>query len=92
MLALVLSMGANAQSKPNFKIDGNRIVTVKTERKAAESVKTSFTFSTGDGVELPVYRTSNGSYYVLRTSKKTGKQYKQYLSKDMKNELDKRIK
>jgi hypothetical protein len=36
-------------------------------------------FIDSKGTKYTVYRTKAGKYFVLRTSKKTGKQYKEYL-------------
>ena len=36
-------------------------------------------FIDSKGVKYPVFKTKEGKYFVLRTSKKTGKQYREYL-------------
>lgn len=49
---------------------------------ARDSVTYSATnekFVDSKGAVYPVYKTKNGKYFVLRTSKKTGKQYREYL-------------
>lgn len=40
---------------------------------------TGKTFTTSKGETFPVYESKNGKLFVIRTSKETGKQYKQYL-------------
>lgn len=59
--------------------DGNfyAIKSSKTTSKAA--TLTSKYYFDSKGVKYSVYVTEKGKYYVLRTSKKTGKEYKQYL-------------
>lgn len=48
--------------------------------KASETAKDSGRkFRTQDGQILPIYQTEKGKFYVIRTSKKTNKQYKSYL-------------
>ncbi len=52
--------------------------------KAAKDSTTTYkatgkTFTTAKGETFPVYESKNGKLFVIRTSKETGKQYKQYL-------------
>lgn len=83
VLALFLFHGAtvNAQeSEPTYKLVGNEIVKVETPK--AKGVKTGYTYKIKD-VIYPVYKSKRGSYYIERTSKKSGKEYKQYLPKEI---------
>lgn len=52
-------------------------VTIETLVKTSE--KTSYTFKTASGEELPVYKSINGKLFVCRLSKKSGSYYKQYI-------------
>lgn len=45
----------------------------------ANAIPTGKTFTTTKGEIYPVYKTKTGKLYVVRTSKKTGNKYKQYL-------------
>lgn len=65
-----------------YKIVGNEIVKTETAKVKAEPTKTRLTH-TVKGVKYPVYQTAKGKYYILRTSKKSGKQYKQYLKTEI---------
>ena len=40
---------------------------------------TGYFYQTSDGTKYPIYMSSTGKCFILRTSAKTGKQYKQYL-------------
>lgn len=42
-------------------------------------VKTQYVFKAKDGKEYPIYISKQGKAFIWRVSKKTGKQYKQYL-------------
>lgn len=46
----------------------------KTEAKV-----TQYTYIDRDGVKYPIYLSSKGKAFIIKTSKKTGKQYRQYL-------------
>ena len=63
------------------KREGN---TFRVEQTTKESdTKTQYTWVDKDGNVYPVFITKRGSCYIFRTSKKTGKEYKQYLPKDI---------
>ena len=69
-------MTINAQDKPKYKVVGNKIV--KVEQAKAQPKKTDLTYKIKDEV-YPVYQTSKGGYFIIRTSKKSGKEYRMYL-------------
>lgn len=57
--------------------------TFKVEQTTKESdTKTKYTWEDKKGNKYPIFITKRGSCYILRTSKKTGKEYKQYLPKE----------
>lgn len=63
------------------KREGN---TFKVEQTAKTSdTQTKYTWEDKGGNKYPIYITKRGACYVLRTSKKTGKEYKYYLPKDV---------
>lgn len=58
--------------------------TFKVEQTAKTSdTQTKYTWEDKKGNKYPIYITKKGACYVLRTSKKTGKEYKYYLPKDV---------
>jgi hypothetical protein len=75
-IALLMAITANAQEKPTYKVVGNKIV--KVEQPKAQATKTDLTYTIKDST-YQVYQTAKGGYYIIRISKKSGKQYKQYL-------------
>ena len=79
-LAVAFFQGAQAQNTVQRDADGNFRAVAKTE--AAKDSTTTFTYTDTKGVIRPVFVGSKGSYYVGRTSKKTGKYYRQYLPKE----------
>lgn len=40
---------------------------------------TKYYYLASDGTKYPIYMSNSGKYFIIRTSNKTGKQYKQYL-------------
>lgn len=57
------------------------------EQAQQQDLPTVYTYTDKEGVIYTIYRSKSGSYYILKVSKKTGKQYKQYLPKEMQEEL-----
>ena len=62
-----------ATAQTTVKLNGNIYEPVKVERDAG-GVATGKTFK-----GLPVMQSKNGKLYIVKTSKKTNRQYKQYL-------------
>lgn len=81
---LCFSTEINAQ---NFKVDGKTIISQKTEKTSSSDVLTTWSYEDSKGESYQIYlhkytRGENiGKYtcYIIKTSKKTGKPYKQYL-------------
>lgn len=62
--------------------------TFKVEQTAkASDTKTKYTWEDKDGNKYPIYITKRGACYIIRTSKKTGKEYKYYLPKDIQDKI-----
>lgn len=65
---------------------GNNFTQV-TAQKQSEATKTRLTYTTAKGEVFPIYLSKKGRAYIVRTSKKTGKEYKQYLGEDISREV-----
>lgn len=44
-----------------------------------EATKTQYTYKDRNGVSYPIYISSKGKCFIIKKSKKSGKQYRQYL-------------
>lgn len=76
MMALIFSIGASAQS---VKKEGNTFVQVTVQKEKQQPTKTKYTFKAKDGKEYPIYVSNKGKAFIVKVSKKTGKEYRQYL-------------
>lgn len=66
--------------------------TFKVEQTAKTSdTQTKYTWEDKEGNKYPIYITKKGACYVLRTSKKTGKEYKYYLPKDVQETIKREL-
>ena len=71
-----LNMGIQAQSVQR---QGNTFTQVSNKKSAGKETKTQYTYKDSKGVEYPVYLSSTGKAFIKKVSKKTGKEYKQYV-------------
>jgi hypothetical protein len=82
IIFVALSLNGQAQSKTENKTnavqtkDGNFKAVTKAKK---EPVLTGQTYTDANGKTFPVYKSSNNKLFVVRTSKKTGNEYRYYL-------------
>lgn len=88
-MLLALSVNNSSTYAQSVKREGTTFV-VSSSRKSAEATKTKYTWKVGD-VEYPIYISNSGSCYIIKVSKRTGKEYKQYLSKEVCAEIAKEL-
>lgn len=64
---------------------GNTFVEAPSEKsRKSEVIQTPYTWTTKDGKSYTVMMTkSSGSCFIIKVSKKTGKEYRQYLPKEV---------
>lgn len=78
-------LAGNAQTKVKTDANGN-FIAVMAERKKTPDVMTGKYFILPDGEKLPVYQSAkldslgNTRFYVIRKAKKSGNEYRQYLT------------
>lgn len=84
-LLALFCITANAEVKR----EGNTFRVEKTTQ--ASDTETQYTWEDKEGNKYPIYITKRGACYILRTSKKTGKQYKYYLPKDIQETIKKEL-
>lgn len=77
ILLTVLIIGTVGQAKVVRSGD-----TFSVEQTVQADAKTPYTWKDKDGKIYPIYITKKGASYIKRVSKKTGKEYKYYLSKE----------
>ena len=90
IILVLLSVGltVNAQT---YTREGNTFISSMGERSKSEAIKTKFTWKDNKGNEYPVYMSKSGSCFVIRISKKTGKEYKSYLGPEISEQICKEL-
>ena len=79
IIILSLSLSTSAQQKATKTSDG--VYTITSSDKVG-AIPTGDKLRTKDGELLSIFKTARGKYFVIRTSKKTGNQYNQYINLD----------
>lgn len=81
MLMLCMLLLGGTLAAQNVVRNGNTFTEVS-KKKQKEAFKTTpYTYVAADGNKYPIYISGNGKYFIIRKSAKTGKEYRQYLSK-----------
>lgn len=84
-LFIIIASLTIALAPMSAQVNNNQVKTEQTD-KPAKQVKqgepTNLVYPTKDGKHLPVYRGAKGGLFVIRTSAKTGNQYRQYVKED----------
>ena len=90
IIALLVALSMSVASYAGVVRHGNTFV-VENTTSVNQDTKTQFTWQDKDGNIYPIYITKKGACYVIRTSKKTGKEYKYYLPKDIQEIIKKEL-
>ena len=88
LVLLCVGLTSNAQ---NYTRKGNTFISSTGERVKAEPVKTKFTWQDNKGKVYPVYISSTGSCFIIKTSVKTGKDYRNYLGPEISQQICKEL-
>ena len=70
---------------------GNTFKYTTTQTTKSEGQQTKYTWEDKKGNKYPIYITKSGAIYINRKYAKTGKNYKQYLSKEVKEQVQKEL-
>ena len=76
IMLLSLNVGIQAQSVQK---KGNNFTQVTNKKSSGKETKTQYTYTDSKGVVYPVWLSSTGKAFIKKVSKKTGKEYRQYL-------------
>lgn len=81
LLSLAICAACNVGFSQTITKLENGIYTSVTVAKTSEPAKyTGNIFKDSKGAQYPILISANGKYFIVRTSAKTGKTYKQYLT------------
>lgn len=84
VMFFLVNIAADAQS---FKCEGNNYTAVSKGRSSEQGEKTPYTYTAKNGKEYQIYIKSDGYCYTIRTSDKTGKEYKSPVKEDISRDI-----
>lgn len=82
LLFMLFGLWMTADAQTTYKQEGNVFSSVKTTKTVTPD-KTPYTWKDTKGNEYPIYISQSGSCYVIKTSAKTSKEYRQYLGPEI---------
>ena len=86
----LLAQTATISSMGEVERNGNTFI-ASTRTNKSNAQQTQYTWKDSKDVEYLIYISASGSCYVIKTSKKTGKEYKSYLPKEVSAEICKEL-
>lgn len=87
-LFIMVSVFAYAQT---YTKSGNTYTASSSQQVKQPNTKTDYIWKDSKGNQYPIYISKNGSCYILKTSSKTGKEYKQYLGEEISKDICKQL-
>ena len=86
---IVLAFVAFATTTANAQVvrEGKQYVEQKVSKESKPAEKSGFTYKDSKGIVYDIYISSTGSCYILKTSKKTNKEYKSYLGEEISKDI-----
>lgn len=87
VLAICFTM-APAQT---YKVEGNTYKSTQSTQVSDTDILTPYRWEDKDGQSYPIYLSKNGRSYIIRTSKKTGNDYRKYLPEDVSRDICKKM-
>ena len=89
IIALLVALSMSVASYAGVVRHGNTFSVETTS--VNQDTQTQFTWQDKDGNIYPIYISKKGACYVIKVSKKTGKEYKYYLPKDVQETIRKEL-
>lgn len=95
-VAIVLGMMVTGYAQTKYEQQGKTFKQVQTEKaikKGAEPLATGFTWEDVKGNKYPIWVSNGGkgSAYIIKVSKKSNKEYKSYLGKEITADIKKQL-
>ena len=90
IIALLVALSMSIASYAGVVRDGNTF-RVENTTSVNKDTKTKYTWEDKDGNIYPIYITKKSACYVIKVSKKTDKEYKYYLPKNIQETIRKEL-
>lgn len=94
ILAIALMLGIGNAGAQTTKVSESKKVVLNAGQSKSRTTtppkETPYAWEVG-GIEYPIYISSTGSCFIIRVSKKSGKEYKQYLGVEVSTKISKEM-
>lgn len=90
-MLVTFSIGTSGNCMAETVREGNTFKAAKTTT-VSKDTQTPFTWEDKEGKQYPIFETKNHAFYVVKVSKKSGKEYRYYLPREVQAEIRKELK
>lgn len=90
LIAMLIIASVSASYAQSYTKNGKTYKSEKTVKQSSER-ETGFTWEDSKGIQYPIYMGPSGSCYIKKVSKKSGKEYKQYLGAEISADICKQL-
>lgn len=92
LFIICVGMIANAQNNNNsYKCEGTTYSSTGRVAGNTAPTPTPYTWQDSKGNKYPIYMSNTGSCFIIKKSKKTGKDYKSYLKPEVSQDICKKM-
>lgn len=88
LLLVVLALGTTTTRAQSYTREGNTFVAVE---RTTSADTTGYYWQDAQGESYPILMASTGSVYIVRVSRKSGKPYRQYLGREISEQICREI-
>lgn len=92
IFTIVLMFSFCTASSKAVQREGNTFKIEKSTGKSSDSEKTPYIWEDSKGMKYPIFMTDSGACYVIKKSQKTGKEYKYYIPKEVRQTINSELK
>lgn len=90
LIAMLIIASISASYAQKYTKDGKTYKVEKVVKQSTE-IATGFNWEDSKGIQYPIFMSKSGSCYIKRVSKKTGKEYRQYLGEEISKDICKQL-
>lgn len=90
LILLMMLFSINMAYSQEYTREGKTFTAVSKQKAKNEPKSTGFSWKEKDG-EHPIFMSESGSCFILKTSSKTGKEYRKYLGSEVSQEICKEL-
>ena len=88
LFIISVTLVANADDNKTYKCEGNTYSsTGRVKSNSSAPVSTGCTWIDSKGISYPIFISESGSCYIVKISKKTGKEYKTYMKPEVSQDI-----